>query len=273
MTKKIGFAQFEVQFGERETNLLRVKDLIDGAGEFDLLVLPELCFTGYEFKDRDEVASLAEPCRTGPTASFLREVASARNSVFVAGYAESADGKFYNSSMMVLPSGEIHNYRKIQLFSRENDLFSAGDAPPRAFDTPAGRIGMMICFDWFFPEVARLLTIDGAQVIAHPSNLVLPWCQRAMFARSVENHVYSITANRIGTEDRAGRSLTFTGGSQVLGCNGETLIAAETQSESVSVVDVDVGMASDKQLNPYNNLITSRRADLFSALLPGSETS
>jgi predicted amidohydrolase len=122
---------------------------------------------------------------------------------------------------------------------------------------------MMICFDWFFPEVARSLALDGAQIIAHPSNLVLPWCQRAMFARSVENHVFSITANRTGREARAGRELVFTGGSQVLGCNGEVLLAAAEKDKSLQVTAVDLAQANQKQMNPWNDILASRRPELY----------
>jgi predicted amidohydrolase len=271
MIKTIGCVQFEVRFGDKPANFAKVEKLIaDGSdASFDLLVLPELCFTGYEFKDAKEVAEHAEAAGKGPTSDYLLELASRHNAVVVAGYPEAgSDGRFYNSSLLVTPDGQFSNYRKLHLFSRENDLFSPGDAPPRGVDTPAGRIGMMICFDWFFPETARLLALDGAQIIAHPSNLVLPYCQRAMYARSVENHVYSITANRIGTEERTGRVLTFTGASQVLAVDGMPMATAAADSEEILLVSADISAADNKQLNPYNNLLSSRRTEHYQDLLP-----
>lgn len=273
MSIQAAFAQFDVQFGDPAANFARVEQMLASAPDIDLLVLPELAFTGYDFLTPDEVAAHSEPSGSGPTSDFLRGLASKLQAVVVAGYPEIAQGRCYNSSMMVLPSGEVYNYRKIHLYSRETELFSPGDAPPRTYDTPVGRIGMMICFDWFFPEVARILTLQGAQIIAHPSNLVLPWCQRAMFARSVENHVYTITANRIGTEDRARRTLTFTGGSQILSYGGETLAAADKVSEIIGITTIDPDAASHRQLNPYNHLLQSRRIDLYNELLhPGGDT-
>ncbi len=263
MMKLLGFGQFKVAFGERETNFACVETLLQDFAKIDLLVLPELCFTGYDFRDQGEVADLAEPMGTGPTSDFLMRLAARFSAVVIAGYPERSGDRFYNSCMMALPTGEIHNYKKTHLFSRENDLFSPGDAAPTVVETPAGRIGMMICFDWIFPEVARSLAIAGAQILAHPSNLVLPYCQRAMYARSVENHLYTITANRIGTEDRAGRSLTFTGASQILGPEGDTLAAAPSDSEVVLTALVDLEQADAKQINSYNHLINSRRNDLF----------
>ena len=91
---------------------------------------------------------------------------------------------------------------------------------------------MMICFDWIFPETARLLALAGADVIAHPSNLVLDWCQTAMVTRCLENNIFSVTANRYGTEKRTGTSLTFTGGSRICAPRGQVLAdAAESGDE------------------------------------------
>ena len=146
-------------------------------------------------------------------------------------------------------------------------MFVRGDAPPPVVETPAGRVGVMICFDWAFPEAARILALAGAQIIAHPSNLVLQFCQRAMFARSVENAVYSITANRIGTESRVERTLTFTGASQVLSPKGELLAQAPTDAECVAVVTADITRADNKRMTEYNDLFADRRVDLYRTLL------
>ena len=125
----------------------------------------------------------------------------------------------------------------------------------------------MICFDWFFPEVARLLALEGAQVIAHPSNLVLPYCQRAMYCRSVENCVFTVTANRIGTESDAGRTLRFTGASQVLNPAGECLVQAPEYAEHIGLVDVDLDTADNKAITEHNDLWRDRRVDLYAGLL------
>jgi len=262
--KNVGYVQFSVVFGQREANFARVENLMASHERVDLIVLPELAFTGYEFTDAAEAAAYAEPAGTGPTAQFLRALAARHQAVVIAGYPELAGDTVYNSAMAISPTGEtLANYRKIHLFSRENDLFTPGNEPPRAFDSPAGRIGIMICFDWFFPEVARALALDGAQVIAHPSNLVLPWCQRAMFARSIENHIFTVTCNRIGTESRAGRELTFTGGSQVLDFHGTPLATSPADAEAVGLATVDLQTADQKQINPHNHLLNSRRPELY----------
>lgn len=267
---KAGFAQYEVKFGRREENFATIRRKVEEARDADLLVLPELGATGYEFVDRDEVADLAEQAGHGPTSDLLRELSNRYGMDLVIGYPERDGDRFYNSCMLVQPDGSLTNYRKLHLFSRENELFSPGDAPPPVVETKACRVGMMICFDWFFPEVARLLALNGAQIIAHPSNLVLTFCQRAMFARSVENGVFSITANRTGTEERAGRSLTFTGQSQVLDTRGEALATASPTEDCVRLVELEPTHADHKQINPHNHLLHSRRIDVYGDLLNAS---
>lgn len=266
MSITAAYLQYEVAFGDWAANAATVRRLLSDAPNFDLLVLPELAFSGYDFRDRDELECLAEPFRDGPTAALLHELAKARNAVIVAGYAERAQEGCYNSAMLVCPDDTAHNYRKIHLFNREQDVFLPGDAPPAVVDTPAGRIGMMICFDWFFPETARCLALAGAQIIAHPSNLVLPWCQRAMFARSLENAVHTITCNRIGTEARTDRSLTFTGASQILNTKGETLAGAPTDREDFGIATLDPAQADDKSIAGRNDRFGDRRPDFYAGL-------
>ncbi len=169
--------------------------------------------------------------------------------------------------MLATPDGALHNYRKLHLFSREKELFVPGDAEPPVVETPAGRVGLMICFDWFYPETARILALKRAQIIAHPSNLVLQYCQRAAFCRCLENAVFLVTANRIGRESRAGRELTFTGASQVVDPRGETLVAAPSAVEHVGLVPIDPALADDKHITEYNDRIRDRRPEYYGALI------
>ncbi|MDP8205616.1 MAG: nitrilase-related carbon-nitrogen hydrolase [Candidatus Electryonea clarkiae] len=264
---KIGYAQFCPEFGNRVANLAKVQKMVKDGGNADLLVFAELGVSGYDFRDREELISLAEPFDGGPTSLALIELAEEYSISLIIGYPEVSGEKVYNSCMLVTPDGKKYNYRKTHLFSRETLIFDAGDAPPPVISTPAGKIGLMICFDWVYPEIARLLTLAGAQIIAHPSNLVLQFCQKAMFARSVENGVFTITANRIGTEDRAGRSLTFTGASQVLDPKGNILAQAPDDEEHLAIIEVDLSRADDKFLTEHNHLLEGRRVDLYSGLV------
>lgn len=262
---RIGFVQYDVRPGAWAANTTTVRSLLTGV-QADLLVLPELGLSGYDFPDARALEAAAEEFGDGPSFGLATALAEDTGAVIVLGYPERSTAGYHNSALLATPAGELYNYRKIHLFNREQDLFLPGDAPPPVIETQAGRVGLMICFDWFFPEVARSLALRGAEILAHPSNLILPWCQRAMFARSVENAVFSVTANRIGTEDQAGRSLTFTGGSQVMDPDGGTLAAADTTEAVCQVVDVDIARARDKARAGRNDLFEDRRPGLYPGL-------
>jgi predicted amidohydrolase len=122
---------------------------------------------------------------------------------------------------------------------------------------------MMICFDWFFPESARTLALRGAQIIAHPANLVMPFCQTAMVTRCLENGVFAITANRFGVEELSDARLTFTGGSQVLDTLGRRLLGAPAEANCVAVCEVDPSLAEDKRVGQRNDLFGDRRPEMY----------
>src|SRR5262249_55396179 len=148
------------------------------------------------------------------------------------GFAESDGARLYNAALLVGPQGIVGSYRKLHLFMREKELFDAGETAPPVLHVSDVGVGLMICFDWVFPEVARTLALRGAQILAHPSNLVMPWCQAAMLTRSLENRVFSITANRTGSEPKPdGSTTTFTGRSQVVSPRGELLLRAPQLGE------------------------------------------
>ena len=121
------------------------------------------------------------------------------------------------------------------------------------------RIGIMICFDWAFPEMARALALGGAQLILHPSNLVLPYCMQAMLTRSIENRVFTATANRTGLE----RGTQFAGGSQITSPQGERLVQAGAETSGVITAEVDLAQADNKWITPYNHVFRDRRPDLY----------
>ncbi|MFA6482251.1 MAG: nitrilase-related carbon-nitrogen hydrolase, partial [Bacteroidales bacterium] len=120
-----------------------------------------------------------------------------------------------------------------------------------------------ICFDWMFPEVCRTLTIKGAQIIAHPSNLVMPYCQNAMVTRCLENRVFAVTANRIGQEIRGDDDFQFTGKSQITCVNGNILSSGHMSKICVNTMDIDIHHADNKSINSYNDLLKDRRQDFY----------
>jgi predicted amidohydrolase len=259
---KVGFIQFEVFFGEKEHNLKSVSRLI-GKQKADLWVLPELFNTGYIFTSRNQLNQLAETIPDGETTQFLIALAKQFDTYIVAGMAEKQENNFYNSAVLVNNGGFQGLYRKIHLFDQEKLWFTPGDLPFQVWDIGVTKVGIMICFDWIFPEAARTLALKDAEIICHPSNLVLPYCQKAMVTRCLENHVFAITANRIGTEHRGDKNLTFTGGSQVTGTKGEVLYRASTNREEVAVIEIDTQLAQDKFATPNNHIFENRRPEMY----------
>jgi predicted amidohydrolase len=259
---RIGLLQTEPVRLDREENYRAAARLAERV-EADLLVLPELFDTGYLFAGREELQAVATPAPEGETCSFLRELARERGCHVAAGFAEAAGGKVYNAAALVGPEGEVGFYRKVHLFRGEKALFAPGEEGFAVHDLGFARVGLMICFDWVFPESARSLALQGAQLLLHPSNLVLPYCQRAMVTRSLENRVFSVTVNRTGTEQVGGGRLTFTGASQVVSPGGELLLAGPPCGEAALAVDVDPERALDKQITPENHLFDDRRPGLY----------
>jgi len=262
---KIGYYQFNPVFGDVAHNLDTVAKKLSSV-RCDLMVLPELFASGYQFTSKDEVAALAEPVPGGETTTRLCEVARKRSMHIVAGLPERDGNRYYNSAVVVGPRGVIGCYRKAHLFFEETQFFTPGDTEFQVWDIGAAKIGVMVCFDWFYPEAARSLALKGADIICHPSNLVLPHCPAAMVTRCLENHVFSITANRIGSEKRGGKKkLTFIGTSEIVSPRGKILHRALETREKLAIVDVNPKEARNKSLNAYNDLLRDRRTALYQA--------
>ena len=260
---KVGYYQFDCAFGEVKRNLDRVSQALSTVTA-DVLVLPELFASGYQFVSQQEVLDLAEPVPDGPTTQRLLELAKARKMVLVAGLPERAGARAFNSAVAVGPQGLIGCYRKTHLFFEETLFFAPGDSGFQVWDIGPARIGVMVCFDWFYPEAARTLALKGADILCHPSNLVLPFCPDGMVTRCLENRVFSITANRIGTEARGGKKpLTFIGSSEVVTPRGQVLERASREREALALVEIDPTEARKKSLNPYNDLLADRRPALY----------
>ena len=248
-----------VGFVQMNPELLRVEENVDRALHFlersraDLMVLPELFNTGYNFSSRRQVEKIAEPIPDGFTSQRLLEVSHDQNMTIVAGIAERKGTSLYNSAI-VARRGRAFTYRKVHLFSKEKKFFKPGNEF-KVF----GGLGVMICFDWFFPESARTLMLKGAKIIAHPSNLVLPFCPHAMRTRCIENRVFAVTADRIGRE----RELKYIGRSEIVDTKGRILYCASSNREEVVVRKIDLRKAANKRMTPVNDIIQDRRPAVY----------
>ena len=258
---KVGYIQTSPIFGEKEKNFKQVNELILNK-RADVLVLPELFATGYNFISKMEVTDLAE-YTDGLTAEFMIKLAKKTKALVIGGYIEKHKEDLYNSAMIVSEKGVEGNYRKIHLYYKEKLWFSQGDLPLEVYKFTDFNIGIIICFDWFFPETIRTLALLGADIIAHPSNLILPYCQSAMITRCLENKVYSITSNRIGAEKRGKENFKFTGKSQITSYNGEIVSSAPDEKIFVDIVDIEIDSVRKKNINAFNNIFEDRRPDLY----------
>jgi len=261
------FYQFSPAFGRREDNIDRVAAALHEM-KLDLLVLPEFFATGYQFLSTAEVEALADEIPAGYTTQRLVRMARERGMHIVAGLPEREGDRFFNSAIIVGPDGFIGSYRKTHLFFEEKLFFASGDSGFRVWDTKIGRIGIMICFDWFFPESMRILALKGADIVAHPANLVLPYCPESMPVRCRENRVYAITANRTGVEERRdGYPLRFIGQSRIVTPEGEVVIATAPDEEVLRVAEIEPETARNKRLNPFNDLFADRRPEFYHGLI------
>lgn len=260
---RVGYLQFDPVFGEVARNLDHVTAQLEQV-ETDLIVLPELFATGYQFVSQEEVFQLAEPVPDGATTKRLADIAARRGMTIVAGLPERDGGRCFNSAVVVGPKGFIGCYRKTHLFFEETLWFTPGDSGFHVWDIGPAKVGVMICFDWYYPESARTLALQGADIIAHPSNLVLPNCPDSMVTRCLENRVFSVTANRIGSEARGGKDrLTFIGLSEVVSPRGRILHRAPRDIEDLTLVEIDPAEARLKALNDYNDLLRDRRPAFY----------
>ncbi len=263
MNFTLGVCQFKPILKNVKVNLNKMVSMVDHVNA-DLIVFPELATSGYVFQNRDEVLSVAESFDRGITSKVFRDLAIKNNCAYVIGFPENDNGILYNSSMLINPNGTTHLYRKIHLFAEEKRWFESGNLGFPVVETKNKVIiGLMICFDWIFPESARTLMKKGAHIIAHSSNLVMPWCQQAMITRSIENRVFIATANRVGKEINGDKELFFTGKSQLTNVDGSILFKLDDDEECVKLHTIDPLLSENKQINPWNNIKEDQKPDYY----------
>jgi len=260
---KIGFIQFAPVLGDREATICKLDGLIDQGKIADILVLPELCNSGYNFNSLDEAWETSEAIENSTFINYLISKCKQFNLYIVSGFNERDDKDLYNSAILIGPSGYIGTYRKLHLFMNEKDYFKPGNIGLPVFNIGLCKIGMLVCFDWIFPEPWRILALKGAEIICHPSNLILPGlAQKAVPIHALINRVYIVTANRIGTEG----DLSFTGLSTIANPKGDILFQASRIKEETVIKDIDIRLARDKVITEKNDLFSDRRPEEYSLL-------
>jgi len=260
---EIGFMQFAPVLCDVQATIEKIDKLSAGCAGIDLLVLPELCNSGYNFESKEQAWATSEEIGQGIFVQFLESLCLRLGCHIVSGLNERQGPLLYNTSVLIGPQGCVGRYRKLHLFMNEKDFFEPGDAGLPVFDIGPCRVGMLVCFDWIFPEAWRVLALKGADVICHPANLVLPGlAQQAVPVHALTNRLYVVTANRIGSE----RELTFTGMSTIADPKGQVLVQAPRTREEVGKAQIDVSLARVKDITSRNNILADRRPEHYALL-------
>jgi len=261
---KIVIDQFGPILGDLDTNSTRVLNTLK-TYDSEIYVFPELCLSGYFFTAKEELAPYALEA-SHPFFDMLQFISTAENKTITLGFAEKDGKDYYNSAITIFPNKEqTFIYRKTHLFYKENLVFSPGDSGYKVveWDNKGIRIGTMICYDWRFPEAARSLALEGADIILCPSNLVTDKWQKALATRAVENKVFIAVANRVGREVNAGEVLEFTGKSSFYNPEGDIVAEASPYKKSIIMAEFEFANAKDKSINSYNDILSDRRPDMY----------
>jgi predicted amidohydrolase len=262
--------------GEKQQNVSRSLAMIAAAAQAgaNLVVLPELCNSGYIFATRDEAFGLAEEIPGGETARAWAAAAARHGVYIVAGIAERDGSALYNSAAVIGPQGFIGKYRKNHLWGAENLFFEPGDLGMPVFRTAFGRIAAAICYDIWFPETFRLAALQGADMLCVPTNWVpIPGQPADMLAMANilamggahSNSLFVAAADRIGEE----RGQPFIGRSLVVGPQGWP-VAGPASADREEIVQAEVNLSDARRarnLNAFNQVLRDRRTDLYDEML------
>lgn len=270
---KIALAQIECKRADKTDNIRKIEQTTQHARKqgAELIVFPELSLTGYVV--RDEIYELAEPI-PGPATEAVEKIAQKTKTYIVFGMpelSEKAQATIHNTAVLVGPEGLIGKYQKMYLPTHsvfeEKRYFRPG-YQAAAFDTKLGKIGLIICYDIFFPEVSRLTRLEGAQLIVCIS--ASPAIRRTFFetltvARAIENTAFLAYVNLVGIED----GLQFWGGSKLVGPNGRILAKAKYDKEDMIMGTVNY--ADIRPVEAFVPTLRDLRPELFDKLKENAE--
>jgi N-carbamoylputrescine amidase len=267
---KVAAVQIEPRLDEEDRILKKVCDLLKSAvaEEASLVVFPELALTGLMRATAETVP--------GSSTEVLATKAKEYGVYVVVGLLEKYKEKFYNTAVLIGPGGIVGKYRKIHPWYPSEDEIPVepGDLGYPVFITNIGKIGMMICYDSWFPEPARVLALKGAEIIAVPTCTGLHSEFDYIFrARALENHVWMVGANGIATLEEKGIAWRIVGRSQIVSVFGEVLAEASSEKEETIYAGIDVRAAThNKQLLPgtrwgKSDLFWARKSKTYDLIL------
>ena len=248
----ISALQMNVIKNAKEQNLQTVSDLI-GDNIVDLVALPELFSTGYFYTDKSEILSIAEEIPNGRTTRELLDIAAKKKCHIIGTIVEKERDKLYITAVVVGPDNYIGKQRKRHLTTGELAFYTPGEESV-VFDINGCKIGVVICFDGWFPESVRELTIRGAQIVCHSALITSPKTLDIMRVRAIENKVFLMVANGISSEVYQDNVITFRGDSRIIDYNGN-ILAEAGKSEKLLWAAVDEGQTIRKDLEDCENII------------------
>jgi N-carbamoylputrescine amidase len=265
---RVACAQYAIREGDSEYNLGRSHHLIQRAVErgADLVILPELANSGGDLGSYARALELAEDFFGGPTVRAWREQAGGSGITVVGGLLEREGDTLYNSAVLLAP-GVTGRYRKTHLWNKEKLLYEPGQELP-VFDTPLARIGVLICYDAWFPEAARTVALRGAQMLCVPSNAPDDWVPEEQrrggltmlnvhaIAHANANRLFVACANRVGDG--------YLGRSCIVDPTGGVLALGDPTEEGLVLADVDPSRAlSEKHLTDVSHALDDRNPAIY----------
>ena len=278
---KIACCQMEPIVGNKSDNLKKSIQMIEEAASngANLIVLPELCNSGYVFETREEAFELSEEIPSGESCKSWSKICKKLGVHIVAGINERAGDLLYNSSVVLGPNDYVGTFRKVHLWNEENLFFEPGDLGFPVFKTPIGRISCHICYDSWFPESYRLAALQGADIVCVSTNWVpIPGQDKdreamaniLVMAAAHVNSVFIAAADRIGTE----RGQPFIGQSLIASYTGWPIGGpASTDKEEIIYAEANLSDARRKRnWTEYNQPLRDRRKDVYGEML-GSQQS
>lgn len=261
---KIAAVQFSPKFKDIESNYNYILEKSKQIS-CDLICFPELALTGYFFITKEELEPYAFDFNS-ELIQKVQDISTTENKIILFGFPEKFGDNFFNSCAILFPDKKFSNiYRKTHLFYRERFVFKPGNTGFFVINYPDKdlNLGTMICYDWRFPEAARILALQGADLIVCPSNLVTKVWYLAMPARAIENKVYLLVANRTGTEENGGEVLHFNGKSAIWDYNGNVLAQADADDERIILAEISPQETRNKSIDQFNNIFTDRRPEMY----------
>jgi len=272
---KIAAVQVDITILEKKKNLANILARIEEAAKAGakLVVFPECALSGYCYESSEEAMPVAETV-PGPSTEKIAAAAARLDCSAIVGLLEREGDTIYNSAAVVTPKGIAGAYRKNHLLCLGIDRYDQpGDKGFPIFEIPdearSAKVGVNICFDCSFPESGRIVKLNGAQLLAIPTNWPLEsdtWAHTPP-VRATENHLAVVAVDRVGEE----RGFRFAGHSQIVDFSGKVLAEAGATEETIIYGDVDLAAADDNRVvrvpGQYEfNRLAARRPELYQVI-------